>query len=189
RATVLERFNLLPHGGSEIFGVLFGTHNGADVRITGFRALITDHEFAHPGELSDEECAAFASAMPASTGETGVSPVAAVGWFRSHPRSALTLSERDIEIANTLFPQPWQVTLVLRPGNSAMTRGRIFFRESAGPLAAGAGFQEFTVDPSGGGIPRESPVLRAELPPVPETRVQDALTRQDALPQRAASPK
>src|SRR5437879_218989 len=188
RATVLERFNSLPHGGTEIFGVLFGTHNDSGVRITGFRALITDHEFAHPGELSDEECAAFASAMPASTGETGVSPVAAVGWFRSHPRSALTLSERDLEIANALFPQPWQVTMVLRPGNSAMTRGRIFFRESAGPLAAGAGFQEFTVDPSNGGIPRESAVLRAELPPVPEARVQDALPQRDASPSMAAPP-
>ena len=198
RATVLERFNSLPHGGTEIFGVLFGTHNDSGVRITGFRALITDHEFAHPGELSDEECAAFASAMPASTGETGVSPVAAVGWFRSHPRSALTLSERDLEIANALFPQPWQVTLVLRPGNSAMTRGRIFFRES-GPLSTGAGFQEFTVDPLGGEMPRESAMPMApmaELPrvpearvPVPEARVQDALPRQDAGPQWDTSPR
>src|SRR5437879_4372371 len=196
RATVLERFNSLPHGGTEIFGVLFGTHNDSGVRITGFRALITDHEFAHPGELSDEECAAFASAMPASTGEAGVSPLAAVGWFRSHPRSALTLGERDIEIANTLFPQPWQVTMVLRPGNSAMTRGRIFFRESAGPLAAGAGFREFTVDPPGGGTPRESAVPMGELPrvsearvPVPEARVQYPLPWQDALPQRDVSPR
>ena len=191
RATVLERFNSLPHGGTEIFGVLFGTHNDSGVRITGFRALITDHEFAQPGELSDEECAAFASAMPASTGEACASPLVAVGWFRSHPRSALTLNERDIEIANTLFPQPWQVTLVLRPGNSAMTRGRIFFRES-GPLSTGAGFQEFTVDPLGGEMPRESAMPMApmaELPRVPEARVQDALPLQDAAPQRDTSPR
>src|SRR5678816_770086 len=187
RATVLEQFNSLPHGGTEIFGVLFGTHNDADVRITGFRALISDHEFAQPGELSDEECAAFASAKPASIGEAGASPLAAVGWFRSHPRSGLTLVERDLEIANTLFPQPWQVTLVLRPGNSAMTRGRIFFRESAGPLSAGAGFQEFTVDPPGNEMPRQSAVPMAEMPPVPEVTDQEA-TDQDALPRQAASP-
>src|SRR5450759_2552187 len=86
RATVLERFNSLPHGGAEIFGVLFGTHNSADVRVPGFRALITDHEFAHPGEMSDQVRAAFAGAIPAGSGEAGVSPVAVVGWFRSHPR-------------------------------------------------------------------------------------------------------
>src|SRR5258708_4630790 len=165
RATVLARFNSIPHGGSEIFGVLFGPHNNGDVHIPGFRALITDHEFAQPGELSDEECAAFASAMPAGTGQAGTPPVAAVGWFRSHPRSRLTLSERDIEIANTLFPQPWQVTLVLRPGNSASTRARIFFRESAGPLAIGAGFQEFIVDPPAVATPGASGAPGAELPP------------------------
>ncbi len=165
RATVLARFNSIPHGGSEIFGVLFGTHNNADVHITGFRALITDHEFAQPGELSDEECAAFASAMPAGTGQAGTPPVAAVGWFRSHPRSRLTLSERDLEIANTLFPQPWQVTLVLRPGNSATTRARIFFRESAALLHGGAGFQEFTVDPPGVDIQPEFAASMPELPP------------------------
>lgn len=180
RATVLDRFNSLPHGGTEIFGVLFGTHNGADVRITGFRALITDHEFAHPGELSDEECVAFASAMSAGTDEARESQVAAVGWFRSHPRSDLTLGERDLEIANTLFLQPWQVTLVLRPGNSAMTRGRIFFRESPGPMAAGAGFQEFTVDSPGAAMPQESAVAMAELPSVPDAPSQDVLPESDA---------
>src|SRR5882724_8116016 len=182
RDTVLERFNSLPHGGTEIFGVLFGTHDCADVRITGFRALITDHEFAHPGELSDEECAAFASAMPAGINEAGLSPVAAVGWFRSHPRSALTLGARDLEIANTLFSQPWQVTLVLRPGNSAMTRGRIFFRESAEPLAAGAGFQELTVDPAGTLSRQVSAVPAAELPPVADGSIEDPLPIQDAVP-------
>ena len=185
-ASALERFNSLPHGGSEIFGILLGTHNSAGVRITGFRALITEHEFARPGELSDEECAAFARAMPASSGEPGASPEAAVGAFRSHPRSSLMLGERDLEIANTLFPQPWQVTLVLRPGNSAMTRGRIFFRKSAGPLAAGAGFREFTVDPAGIEIPRESAVRLAELLPAAVAPIQDALPRTDALPVLAA---
>src|SRR5437879_4143487 len=185
-ASALERFNSLPHGGSEIFGILLGTHNSAGVRITGFRALITEHEFARPGELSDEECAAFARAMPASSGEPGASPEAAVGAFRSHPRSSLMLGERDLEIANTLFPQPWQVTLVLRPGNSAMTRGRIFFRKSAGPLAAGAGLREFTVDPAGIEIPRESAVRLAELLPAAVAPIQDALPRTDALPVLAA---
>src|SRR5438309_10287050 len=103
--------------------------------------------------------------MPARTGETNASPVAAVGWFRSHPRSRLTLSERDLEIANTLFSQPWQVTLVLRPGNSATTRARVFFRESAAPLTAGAGFQEFTLDPPGADPSQESAVSMTELHP------------------------
>jgi len=171
RVTVLERFNSEPHGGSEVFGVLFGTHNDADVRITGFRALITDHEFAHPGELSDEECTAFASAMPAHADDAGASPVAAVGWFRSHPRSRLTLSARDLEIANTLFPKPWQVTLILRPGNSATTRARIFFRESAAPLEAVAGFQEFTLDPPGVELQVESDSFMDELAPGAEGSV------------------
>jgi len=115
-----------------------------------------------------------------NSSDEGGSPRAAVGWFRSHPRSDLTLGERDLEIANTLFQQPWQVTVVLRPGNSTMTRGRIFFRESAGPLAANASFHEFTLNPSVFDAPLETAAATTELAPMPGCAMEDLPPETDA---------
>src|SRR6185369_14486211 len=68
-----------------------------------------------------------------------------VGWFRAHPRSGLDLSPRDLEISTFLFPEIWQVALVLRPGNSTPSCVRVYFRDSDGALYADRAFREFAV--------------------------------------------
>src|SRR5690242_19114632 len=105
RATVLDAFNNLPHGGSEIFGVLFGKREGRELRVVALRALASG--LSPAAELSPEDRARFNAALTALPAEGDVHEP--VGWFRAHPRSALELSERDTEIFNVLFPQPWQV--------------------------------------------------------------------------------
>ncbi len=82
----------------------------------------------------------------ASTREelVGLEPL---GWFRSHPRSDLSLTEHDLEIANALFPQPWQIGLVMRPANSALTRARFYYREVEGSWTVECAVREFTLPP------------------------------------------
>jgi proteasome lid subunit RPN8/RPN11 len=144
RAWVLERFNSTPHGGVETAGVLFGTYRGEEVRIAAFRSVPDDSAFSHSPGLTEAERAVAELISAARSGRDlpGLEPV---GWFRSHPRSDLTFSERDLEISNALFPQPWQVALVLRPGNSAPSRVRFFFRGEPGPWKAGCPFREIAM--------------------------------------------
>src|SRR5216684_5240732 len=99
RAAVLEAFNNLPHGGSEIFGVLFGKREGSDLRVVALRALSSS--LSSSPELSPEDRAQFNAALtaPPTQGELHEP----VGWFRAHPRTALELSPRDSEIFNVLF--------------------------------------------------------------------------------------
>jgi proteasome lid subunit RPN8/RPN11 len=143
RLAVLRRFNRLPHGGSQTFGVLFGTREGRDVQITAFRLLVGENGLARSEALSEEDGAAFTSVLAAARSAGDLAGLEPVGWFRAHPRSELALSSRDREIFNSLFAEPWQVALILRPGNSAASRIRIFFRGADGSLDAEAGFREF----------------------------------------------
>ena len=171
RAMVLERFNRMAHGGPEVFGVLFGVHDGDLVRIMHFEPL--------PGEvvpsmpLADADRLAFEAVLIAAhAAELKLEPV---GWFRAYPRSELALSERDREIFDAQSPEPWQVAMILRPGNTAPTRGRIYFREPDGSLRAEAGFQELTQEaeetifPATEQAEPESPAAAPD--PVPEDEI------------------
>ena len=39
----------------------------------------------------------------------------AIGWFVSHTREGVSLTESDLEIYNHFFPWSWQIALVIRP--------------------------------------------------------------------------
>ena len=174
RASVLEQFNSAPHGGGEITGVLFGTRNGDEVRITAFRPSGSTSEFEQSEALTETQ-QAISAVIVAAREQKELAELEPVGWFRAHPRCHLNLAERDLEIANALFAQLWQVVLVMRPANSAATRVCFYFREREGPWTAECAVREFTLPAAAGLEPPgfvEEPVehgdmalMNAELPP------------------------
>ena len=145
RASVLDSFNSAPHGGAEVYGVLFGTHSGDEVHIAVFRPVVFESAMAGSTPLTEEQRAAFAKAMAEPGSGSDGNALEAVGWFRSHPRSEVSLSQRDLEIASTFFARPQHVVMIVRPGNSVPTHVRFYFRESDDALTAGSPFREFTV--------------------------------------------
>lgn len=56
-----------------------------------------------------------------------------VGWYHTHPRMSIFLSEYDVWLHENFFPQPYQVALVIEP-YSAM--GGFFIRQKDGALDA-----------------------------------------------------
>lgn len=144
RASVLDRFNSTPHGGDEITGVLFGTREGDEVRITAFRPGTSRGELQKSEALAETE-RAIAAVLSAAQNQQELAGLEPMGWFRAHPRSDLNLTERDLEIANHLFSQPWQIALVMRPGNSAASLVRFYVREREGPWTADCAAREFTL--------------------------------------------
>src|SRR5579864_740505 len=171
RAMVLERFNRIAHGGPEVFGVLFGTHQGRETLITAFQPLAGEGGLARVPVFAEEDRAAFASVLAAGAGDGEPAKLEPVGFFRAHPRSDLGLTERDCEIFNSLFTEPWHVAMIVRPGNSAPSRVRIFFREADGSLRAEGRFREFMQD-----------ALETVIPSLETTEVEDlaANVEQDA---------
>ena len=144
RASVLERFNSTPHGGSEITGVLFGTRNGDEVRITAFCPSMAQGELQQ-SEVLTETQRAIAAVIAAAGERKELAGLEPVGWFRAHPRCDLNLAERDLEIANALFPHLWQLAMTMRPGNSAASRVRFYFREQEGAWTTDCAVREFTL--------------------------------------------
>jgi proteasome lid subunit RPN8/RPN11 len=54
-----------------------------------------------------------------------------VGWFHTHPRMGVFLSEYDLWLAEHFFPEPWQASLVIEPHSST---GGFFVRDGEGRL-------------------------------------------------------
>ncbi len=177
RSSVLERFNSTPHGGDEVTGVLFGTRTSEEVRVTAFCPVADESALWRATALTEVQRAVMAVIAAAHSHEelAGLEPL---GWFRAHPRCDLNLTERDLEIANTLFPQPWQIGLVMRPGNSATTRARFYYREVEGAWTAECAVREFT-------LPAAEP--QPELEAAPETGPGADAREPEELPAEMAS--
>ncbi|MCX8062535.1 MAG: Mov34/MPN/PAD-1 family protein [Anaerolineales bacterium] len=54
-----------------------------------------------------------------------------VGWYHTHPRMGIFLSEYDAWIHRNFFPEPYQVALVIEPHSS---KGGFFIRQQDGKL-------------------------------------------------------
>ena len=179
RAAILESFASGSHGGAEVYGILFGTHGGDEVRISDFQAITFQSAMAGTSPLSEEERRAFAAGLQAAAGRSDPKGREPVGWFRAHPHSELTLTARDLEIAGTFFPGAHQVVMILRPSESALNLVRFFYRESDGNLTVDSPFSEFNMPAA---------FEAAPLAEVPAEREAPAVTAPSRSPAPAPAP-
>jgi proteasome lid subunit RPN8/RPN11 len=148
RTEVVDGFHKLPRGGLEVGGVLFGQRSGNVVRILTSRPLACEHAAGPSFVLSEKDEAALRQLAESAATDPLLAGMTAVGWFHSHTRSGISLSQEDVGIWNRHFPEPWQVALVLHPEKLKPTRAGLFFRE-AGVVARGeSSHLEFEVEPS-----------------------------------------
>ncbi len=143
RLAVVDAFFSLPRGGAEIGGILLGRRNAGRLLITGSSALDCEHAYGPSFTLSPKDQARLGELL-SSARTPGSQPV---GWYHSHTRSEIFLSEADLDIHKRFFPEPWQVALVLKPHTFQPTRAGFFFSDSAGVIQAAAPYQEFVLDP------------------------------------------
>jgi proteasome lid subunit RPN8/RPN11 len=210
RLAAIDAFFTMPRGGVEIGGVLFGERADHRVRIAAHRPMPCEYANGPSFLLSDRDHAGLAALFENAAGDPLLHGLVPVGWYHSHTRSEIFLSDPDIEIHNRYFPQPWQVALVLRPAGMKPTRAGFFFRQRDGSIQHTASYREFvlnTSQPSGENNSRTievveppapppeivspppppeivSPPPRPEIvsPPPPPEIVSSALTRQSPLP-------
>ena len=144
RLSVVDAFFSLPRGGVEIGGILLGDHQNGRVSIVHSVPLECEHALGPSFTLS----VADQSKLQQQLGDLARGPkTRPVGWYHSHTRSGIFLSEADLEIYRRFFPEPWQVALVLQPHPLAPTQAGFFFRDGNGEIHASASRQEFRLDP------------------------------------------
>ena len=68
-----------------------------------------------------------------------------VGWYHTHPKMSVFLSNFDLFLHNSFFPHPWQVALVIEPHSNA---AGFFIRDRDGNLDGRHyfGFHELAIE-------------------------------------------
>src|SRR4051794_20426425 len=103
RLAVTDAFFSLPRGGGGIGGILTGKHEAGRVLIDGFAPLECEHASGPSFVLSPADHARLAGLL-AEAEKAGSTPV---GWYHSHTRSEIFLSDADQAIHKRFFPAAW----------------------------------------------------------------------------------
>lgn len=178
RLSVVDAFFSLPRGGAEIGGILLGSFKSGRLSITGYAALDCEHAYGPSFTLSPPDEARLKALLSAHSGvDTAARPV---GWYHSHTRSEIFLSDADLQLHQRYFPEAWQIALVIKPHTFQPARIGFFFREADGSMRTKDSYREITLEalplrqvPRGvpSAAPAEQPPLRRWRPePEPADR-------------------
>jgi proteasome lid subunit RPN8/RPN11 len=175
RIAVMDNFYAVPRGGVEIGGVLFGKRENGRLLIQEYRKIETEYLNGPSFRLSENDHSGLRTLLRETKfPDPDLCPV---GWFHSHTRSAIHLSESDLGIYQQYFPEPWQVAMVLKPDTFGAVRGGYFFRQAGGSVKADAAVDEFSLKPYFGKTP-EAPVEEKAVPPSIAEKPEEAAVNQ-----------
>jgi proteasome lid subunit RPN8/RPN11 len=144
RHEVAEGFQKLSRGGIEVGGLLYGVREGQTVRIMAIRPVTCEHAAGPAFRLSEKDRAALQEQIRQDQADPRLEDLVCLGWYVSHTRTEVTLTESDQEIFSSFFAQPWQVTLVVRPSRGGNMRAGFFVWESGGSVNASQSYLEFS---------------------------------------------
>jgi len=144
RLAIIDAFCSLPRGGAEIGGLLMGEWRPGCLRITAYAPLDCEHAHGPSFTLSANDESRLRELIAKSPADfPGLVPV---GWYHSHTRSEIFLSDADLSIHDRFFSETWQIALVLRPHMMQPTRAGFFFREASGDIHASEPYEEFSIE-------------------------------------------
>jgi len=144
RLAVMDAFFSLPRGGAEIGGILLGRFDNGSLVIGDYAALDCEHANGPSFTLSPRDEARLTELLSTRANDSG--GLRPVGWYHSHTRSEIFLSEADLAIHRRFFPEPWQVALVMKPHTFQPTRLGFFFRQADGGMQADRPCREDSLD-------------------------------------------
>ncbi len=143
RVLVVDGLHRLARGGIEVGGVLYGRRAGESVSIQAQRPIECEHARGPAFTLSENDLAGLETMLGSAQGApAGLDPL---GWYHSHTRTGICLSEEDLKLYNRFFPHPWQIALVLHPERFGPVTAGFFFRAADGSIRAESSYQEFEV--------------------------------------------
>jgi hypothetical protein len=130
-------------GGIEVGGVLYGTREARKIRIQAIRPIPCDHATGPSFALSADDRAQLETMLAEEAHDPHLQGLVRLGWFVSHTRGELTMTQGDLEMFSTYFREPWQTTLVIRPGRGSAMRAAFFVWEPDGTVRTEHSYKEF----------------------------------------------
>ncbi|MBK5292211.1 MAG: hypothetical protein JJE04_11100 [Acidobacteriia bacterium] len=142
---MMRGFGVVPRRGVEVGGILLGSidpgSTQAVVRIEDFEPVACSHSRGASYLLSEEEQRQFEEGLARWQAADGRRTYA-VGYYRSHTRQGLGLSEEDLDIYKRCFSDAASVALLVKPFATRASVGAFFFREE-GLVRTESSYQEF----------------------------------------------
>jgi proteasome lid subunit RPN8/RPN11 len=147
RAFACDELLQLSHGGDEVGGVLFGTRHDDLIRVLTWRPMACEHTKGESLRLSYNDRMNLAVQLEVARQNEDLKDLRPVGWFVSHLRGSVALSDSDLEIYNGFFPEAWQTALVICHQGNGRAQAGFFMREADGKLQTEASYQTFDLAP------------------------------------------
>ena len=174
RAYACDGLLRLSHAGRDVGGVIFGTHGPEAIRILAWRPITCEYSNGDTLQLSHRDRLGLAVEFETARSNPELKDLRPVGWFVSHPRGAVAMTPEDLETFANFFPESWQVTLVIRPGELGVAGAGFFAREKDGSVRAEASYKYFVLAPAHARAAGARPAAPAapvrnrmpELPPI-----------------------
>ncbi|MEJ5367527.1 MAG: hypothetical protein WHT08_04360 [Bryobacteraceae bacterium] len=168
----LRGLGALPRRGIEVGGLLLGRADSlrmpGAVRIEDCVPFASEHLYGPNFQLSPADRESF-SALVDSWQHTRNTSLYAVGFYRSHTRGELELTQEDVELLDAFFPQAHAVCLVVRPYAMRASDAAIWLRRG-GAFHPGPPAQTFPFrrkEMGGGATPRGASSLTPDKVPQP----------------------
>jgi hypothetical protein len=131
RSLAVDGLLALPRIGLGIGGLLLGTHEGGKTTILDSVTIPCNHAEGPSFLLTPEECKQALDLI------RNAAPLTVVGWYSTKTRGLVAMSERDLILFDILCPEPWQMTLLIRPSTVEASRAALCFRDAAGVVRRG----------------------------------------------------
>ncbi len=131
---VMRGFGAVPRRGAEVGGVLLGSIEVGDklqVRVEDFVPVPCDYMRGPSYLLTENDEARFRQTVE-SAKQASDKRLYAVGFYRSHTRDGLGLSDEDLQMHEKYFGDPTNVILLVRPFATKSSVGAFFFEENGG---------------------------------------------------------
>ncbi|MGA3188290.1 MAG: hypothetical protein ABSF22_14385 [Bryobacteraceae bacterium] len=185
RHAVAEGFQRLSRGGIEVGGILYGSREGRTIRVLAMRTIACEHARGPAFLLSDKDRKVLNEQLAADAEDPHLEGLISLGWFLSHTRSDITLSDSDLELYSIFFPAPWQVTMIVRPGRAGSMRAGFFVREADGTVKTERSYLEFNFPDRLAGVLDRMPSPRGER--IPGERRLNTMPRSEAFQSSTAA--
>jgi hypothetical protein len=162
---VNDGYRRIPHGGIEVGGLLFGTKEDGGIRLQSLLPITCEHATGPSFTLSERDEQELRKQIGDSRSNPELSGMVPLGWFIAHTRTALRLTDREVEIFDRFFPQPGQLTVLVKPEKFQPTRFLFLVRQTDGSYwREGAENAIILPLPGRGNRPSEAPVPSIAAP-------------------------
>jgi len=167
---IMRGFGSVPKRGAEVGGVLLGEMETSGraliAHVRGFAIVPCDYRRGPSYQLTEGDTRLFTDTVEKAM-QSAQHDLRAIGYFRSHTREGMGLTDEDLQLFSNYFPDPTSVMLLVRPFATKVSQAGFFFEEN-GQIRSDATYLTFPFRRRelGGGAVGDNPRLaeRVELP-------------------------